>query len=59
MYIKENITYQERKTLFLDLKGVDSFSIKILKEEYNTNKNIIITAIYQPTNINIKDFIFK
>ena len=59
MYIKENITYQERETLFIDLKGVDSLSIEIPKEEFNTNKNIIITTVYRPPNINIRDFIFK
>ena len=51
--------YEEKKDLFIDLKGVDSLSIEIPKKEFNTNKDIIITTIYRPPDINIRDFILK
>ena len=53
------ILYEEKKDLYIDLKGVDSLSIEIPKKEFNTDKDIIITTIYRPPDINIRDFILK
>ena len=59
IYVKDNILYEEKKDLYIDLKGVDSLSIEIPKKEFNTDKDIIITTIYRPPDINIRDFILK
>ena len=59
IYVKDNILYEEKKDLYIDLKGVDSLSIEIPKKKFNTDKDIIITTIYRPPDINIRDFILK
>ena len=35
IYVKDNILYEEKKDLYIDLKGVDSLSIEIPKKEFN------------------------
>ena len=35
------------------------FQLKFRKKKFNTNKDIIITNIYRPPDINIRDFILK
>ena len=46
IYIKNSIKYDIRENLFIDVDGVDSISVEIPKEEFKTQKNIIVTSVY-------------
>ena len=62
IYIKNSIKYDIRENLFIDVDGdhgVDSISVEIPKEEFKTQKNIIVTSVYRPPNTNPKHFVSK
>ena len=59
IYIKNSIKYDIKENLFIDVDGVDSISVEIPKEEFKTQKNIIVTSVYRPPNTNPKHFVSK
>ena len=59
MFINNNIKYDVRDNITIDLPSIDSVVIKIPKEEINSSKNTIVLATYRPPDVNPKSFIEK
>ena len=56
IYVNNNISYKTRNDLKLKPKYYESVFVEVNKNIFNTNRNIIIGAIYNPPNGCLKRF---
>ena len=59
MFINNDIKYDVRDNITIDLPGIDTIVIEIPKEELNSSKNTIDLTTYRPPDVNPKSFIKK
>ena len=59
LFIKENIKFDLKEDIVVNLPGVDSIAIEIQKEILCSTTDVVILSIYRPPNINPKVFIEK
>ena len=59
MFINNDIKYDVRDNITIDLPGIDTIVIEIPKEELNSSKNTIVLTTYRPPDVNPKSFIEK
>ena len=59
LFIKENIKFDIKEDIVVNLPGVDSIAIEIQKEILCSTTDVVILSIYRPPNINPKVFIEK
>ena len=57
IFIKTNIKYTRRTDLDIINDNIEAIFIEIKKEEFNTNKNMIIGVVYRPPNTDYQNFI--
>ena len=56
LYVKNGIQYKLRKNFKNNENLFESVFIEIDKNEFGSNKNIIIGVIYKPPNTSVKHF---
>ena len=56
LYVKNGIQYKLRKNVKNNENLFESVFIEIDKNEFGSNKNIIIGVIYKPPNTSVKHF---
>ena len=59
LFLKDDIVFEPREDLLIDMDGVDSLSIEISKDQFQTNKSIIIATVHRPPDINLSSFVLK
>ena len=56
LFIKNDINFQVRDNININLPDVDSLFIEIPKEELHSNKNIFVGVCYRPPHVCIRKF---
>ena len=51
MFINNKLNIQVRNDITFNLKNIDLIAVKILKDELNTKRNVIIITIYRPPDV--------
>ena len=59
MFINNDIKYDVRDNITIDLPGIDTIVIEIPKEELKSSKNTIVLTTYRHPDVNPKSFIEK
>ena len=59
MFINNDIKYDVRDNITIDLPGIDTIVIEIPKEELKSSKNTIVLTTYRHPEVNPKSFIEK
>ena len=59
MFVNNDMKYDVRDNITIDLPGIDTIVIEIPKKELNSSKNAIVLTTYRPPDVKPKSFIEK
>ena len=59
IFVRNDINFNIKENISIDLSGVDSIAIEIHKDELSSTKNVIVLALYRTPNINAAQFNIK
>ena len=57
IFVKNDIKYKRRNDLDISNESIEAIFIEIKKDEFNTQKNLVIAVIYRPPNSDISNFL--